>query len=353
MQKRTLGKTGLEVSIIGFGGIKLPQIDGKAATKLLNRAIDDGINFLDSARGYGDSEEKIGNALSGRRGEFYLCSKAMAYDRAEMAASIDASLKACKTDHFDLYLIHNLRRPADFDLAVSEDGALAALEEARTAGKVRHIGFSSHRIKETMVKAIETGRFEAAMLSYNMLNDELLDEDIIPLARGKGLGVIAMKPLAGGVLGAPPLGLKLPGSAFGISAREALRFVVSHPAVTLAIPGMMRLQELAENVEVGKGLPGLSPEELARLSEAAEALGRDFCRSCHYCMPCEQGIRIPVLMRHLAYCKMYGLEKWARGRYRMVETKADACVRCGKCEEKCPYNLPIMDRLAEVHALLG
>ena len=200
-----------------------------------------------------------------------------------------------------------------------------------------------------------SNEFEAIMLSYNVLNDELVDEEILPLAKENDLGVIVMKPLAGGALTAKPddSGSGAVGAeGVGITATQALRFVLANDAVTVAIPGMTNIGELEENVAVGESFRGLTEEEKAELREAAEVLGKDFCRGCGYCQPCPQGVRIPIILRHAGYYSRYGLVDWAKGRYRMVEVKADACIECGKCEEKCPYDLPIIEKLKEAHAWL-
>lgn len=356
MEKRILGRTGLKVSIIGFGGIKLSTIEKDKADEALNRAVDLGINFFDTARGYGDSENKIGRALSKRRAEIILSSKSMATTGEEMKRDIEISLKALQTEYLDLYLIHNLRFPEEYQEALAPGGALAALRQAQSQGIVKHIGFSSHRFLETMKEGINSGEFEVIMVSYNILNDELVDEEVMPLAHKKGMGVIAMKPLAGGALAAPGPELKLDmkeSKAFKITAAEALRFVVSNPAITIAIPGMCSVAEVEENVTVGDTFKSMTTEEIAGLRTAAETLGKEFCRTCGYCQPCPQDIRIPVILRHLGYYKRYGLTTWAKGRYNMVEVKADACQECGECEKKCPYNLPVMNMLKEAHDLLG
>ncbi len=351
MEKRRLGKTGLMTSIIGFGGIKLPIVEQDDATKLLNKALDMGINFVDTARGYGDSEEKIGIAISHRRDEFFISTKTPAITAEEMKREIETSLKNLRTDKIDLYLCHNLRFPEKYETIMGDDGALKALQEAKSQGMIDHIGFSSHRFHETMKAGILSNEFEAIMLSYNILNDELVDEEILPLAKENDLGVIIMKPLAGGALVSVPPDMKLAEDAV-INAAQALRFVLANDNVTLAIPGMTNIRELEENVAAGEAFQALTKEEKSKLVKAAEILGRDFCRGCGYCQPCPQEIRIPIILRHLGYYTRYGMKDWAKGRYSMVEVKADNCVECGECEEKCPYDLPIIEKLKEAHALL-
>jgi predicted aldo/keto reductase-like oxidoreductase len=351
MMKRRLGRTELIVSIIGFGAIKLPLIDRELSAKILNRAIDLGINFIDTARSYGDSEEKIGLALSKRRDEFYISTKSGALTYDEMKRDIEISLENLRIDYIDLYLCHNPNRPEKYERIMSEDGALKALKEARREGVIGYIGFSCHRYHETMERGIRSGEFDVIMVSYNILNDELVDERILPLAREMDVGVIAMKPFAGGFLASPPPEL-LKKSRIPINAETALKFVLSNEAVATAIPGMMRIEEVEENVRIGENFTSMSSEERMALIEAVESIGREFCRGCGYCQPCPQGILIPIILRQLAYYKNYGLTSWAKSRYRMVEVKASSCIECGQCVRKCPYELDIPEMLREAHTLL-
>jgi len=352
MMMRRLGKTGLKVSVIGFGGIKLPLISKEEAKKILNRALDLGINFFDTARNYGDSEEKIGLALSDRRDEFYISTKSMALTAEDMAKEIERSLKNLRTDYIDLYMCHNLRYPKDYDKVMGPGGAMEALLKAKDEGVIGHIGFSCHRFHETMERGIKSGIFEAIMVAYNILNDELVDKSILPMAKEHDVGVIVMKPLGGGALAAPPpeLGAR---AKIVVTAEQALKFVLANDAVSLAIPGMMRLWEVEENARVGETLQFMTDEEKRRLRDAVKALGSEFCRGCGYCQPCPQGIRIPIILRQLTYYKVYGLVDWAKGRYRMVEVKADNCLECGQCREKCPYGLDVPKMLREAHKLLS
>ena len=352
MQKRRLGKTGLNVSIIGFGGIKLAGVDRDVAAEVLNKALDMGINFFDTARGYGDSETKIGEAISHRRDEFFVCSKSQVKTAEQMKRDVEQSLTNLKTDYIDVYLLHNLRLPEQYDTVMSSDGALSALKEAKSQGMIKHIGFSSHRYRETMKLGIESGEFEVIMVAYNILNDELVDEDVMPLAKENEMGVIVMKPLAGGVLASPPEGVDFEGK-ITVSATQALRFILANNAVTLAIPGMTKVSEVIENARVGETFQEMSEDEKRQLIDAAEALGKEFCRSCGYCLPCPNGIKISVILRHLGYYTRYGLKDWARERYRMVDVKACECAECGECEEKCPYELPIIEKLQQAHQLLA
>jgi len=230
------------------------------------------------------------------------------------------------------------------------------LEEAREEGLIDFIGLSSHRFTETMKRAINSGRFDVIMLVYNILNEELTDEEVIPLAREKDVGVMVMKSLGGGFLATPPPEMMLElekEKRVHISATEALQFVLANDAVSIAVVGMLRPQEVEENVRAAETFAGMSDEEKSRLVEAALALGKGFCRNCGYCLPCPQGIKIPVILREFGYFQRYGLKEWAKARYSMVEATAEDCIECGECEEKCPYDIAIMEQIREAHKALS
>jgi len=356
MEKRRLGRTGLMVSPIGCGGIGLRQVDQDTADEVLNKCLDSGLNLVDTARGYRDSESKIGRAIGHRRNEFYLSSKAHDTTRDEMRRDIDTSLKELGVDKIDIYKCHNLRKMEVYEKIMGPGGAMEALEEAREEGLIDFIGLSSHRFTETMKRAINSGRFDVIMLVYNILNEELTDEEVIPLAREKDVGVMVMKSLGGGFLATPPPEMMLElekEKRVHISATEALQFVLANDAVSIAVVGMLRPQEVEENVRAAETFAGMSEEEKSRLVEAALALGKGFCRNCGYCLPCPQGIKIPVILREFGYFQRYGLKEWAKARYSMVEATAEDCIECGECEEKCPYDIAIMEQIREAHKALS
>jgi len=351
MMKKRLGKTGLKVSIVGFGAIKLPLLDEESSTRLLNRALDLGINFFDTARIYGDSEQKIGKALSERRDEFYISTKSGARAAKGMEKDIQTSLKNLHTDHIDLYMCHSLSDVESYERVMGQGGVIEALKKAKREGLIDHIGFSCHRSHETMELGIKSGVFEVIMVSYNVLNDELVDERIMPLAKELDVGIVVMKPFAGGLLANPPPTFKK--QCPFLTAEKALRFILANPCVDTVIPGMKSVEELEANVRVGETFPTMSKTEKAELVKAVGALGKEFCRACGYCLPCPQRIRIPMILRFLSYFKCYGLVKWARARYSMEAVKADACIECRQCIEKCPYGLDVPTMLKEAHKLLS
>ena len=342
----------MKVSIIGFGGIKLPLIGPEEAHEVLNRALELGVNFFDTARGYQDSENKIGTAIGSRRGEFILSSRAMPGDADEMKQAVEESLQALGMEYIDIYQLHNMRTPEQYEVVMRRGGGLEGLRTMQEQGLIGYVGFSSHRYLDTMKQALRTGEFDVITVAYNILNDEMVDEEVLPLARECDVGVEAMKPLAGGILAAPPEELRL-APEHPITASQALRFVLASDAVTVAIPGMTRVSEVEENVRATEIIGAMDDEEKQALVRAAEEVGKDFCRSCWYCQPCPEGILIPTVLRQLGYYKRYGLKDWARGRYSMLEIKPTECAECGECEEKCPYELPIQEMLKESATLFA
>ena len=200
MEYRVLGKTGLKISRLGFGGIPIQRIDAAGTRKLMLQMKEAGINYIDTARGYTVSESFLGEALEGIRGDFIIATKSMARTKEAMAADIDISLKNLKTDYIDLYQVHNAT-PAQLDQVMAPGGALEALMEAKAAGKIGHIGLTAHAI-ETFEKALDLPWVETLMFPYNIVESQ--GEELIKACAEKNIGFIVMKPLAGGAIEEPP-----------------------------------------------------------------------------------------------------------------------------------------------------
>ncbi|HHW40217.1 MAG TPA: 4Fe-4S dicluster domain-containing protein [Syntrophomonadaceae bacterium] len=335
MRYRTLGRTGLKVSEIGFGGIPIQRISLEEAVAVINRALDLGINFFDTARGYTDSEEKLGVALRKRRDGAFIATKSMARTKEEMAADIKKSLETMGLDYIDLYQMHNVKDRESLQRVLGKDGALAALKEAKENGLIRHIGVTGH-IKSFLIELMKTGEVETVQLPFNPVETNDVRE-VLEMAGKTNTGVIVMKPLAGG--------------AFK-NASLSLRYILEHP-VSVVIPGMDSVQQVEENAAVGSSPLQLSAEERSALEEEVARLGTTFCRRCEYCQPCPQGIDIPMVFLLDGYYQRYDLKGWARQRYEGMKVKPDACQECGECEEKCPYSLPIRRMLREAAGRLG
>jgi len=328
MEYVTLGKTGLRVSRVGFGGIPIQRITREECSALFDSVIEAGINYIDTARAYTVSEAYLGEALRGRRDRFILATKSMARTREAMAKDIETSLRNLQTDYIDLYQIHN-PNDTQLDAVLAPGGAMEALREAKAAGKIGHIGLTAHA-KSVFERALEMEEIETVMFPYNVV--ERQGEDLIARCKDKNVGFIAMKPMAGGAIE---------------DADLAMRYIVSNPDVTVVIPGMYCKEEVAQNVAAAQNTEPLNSEELARADAILAHLGEHFCRRCNYCAPCTVGISIPSVFLFEGYLSRYGLEDWARERYATLGVKASACVGCGACESRCPYHLPIRQMLKE------
>ena len=331
MQYTTLGKTGLKISRLGFGGIPIQKIDAAGTKVLMRRMLDDWINYIDTARGYTVSESYLGQALEGIREHFILATKSMSRDKAGMEKDIETSLRDLRTGYIDLYQVHNPNL-AQLEAVLAPGGALEALMEAKAAGKIGHLGITAHSL-EVFEKALELDWVETVMFPYNIV--ETQGETLIARCAEKNIGFIAMKPLAGGALD---------------DAALALRFIAANPAVSVIIPGMAEVRELEQNLAAVEDTAAISDEEKERMRAIRNTLGTEFCRRCNYCAPCSVGINIPGVFLFEGYVRRYGLGQWATGRYNAMSKFASECVGCGECESRCPYGLPIramMKRAAE------
>ncbi len=328
MEYRILGKTGLKISRLGFGGIPIQRIDAEGTNTLIHQLKDAGVNYIDTARGYTVSEEYLGYALEGIREDFVLATKSMSRTREAMAKDIETSLKNLRTDHIDLYQIHN-PTTAQLEQVVATGGALEALLEAKAAGKVGHLGVTAHSL-DTFKMALEMDWVETIMFPYNIVESQ--GQDLIHQCAEKNIAFICMKPLAGGAIE---------------DATLALRYVCANDDVTVVIPGMAEPKELEQNLAAVSNTAPLTEEETAKFQQVRDQLGTQFCRRCNYCQPCTVGISISNVFLFEGYLQRYGLAGWAKDRYAGLEKKASDCVGCGACEERCPYHLPIREMLKQ------
>ena len=334
MEYRILGKTGLKISRMGFGGIPIQKIDAEGTKVLMHQLKDAGINYIDTARGYTVSEEYLGYALEGIREHFVIATKSMSRDKESMARDIEVSLKNLRTDYIDIYQIHNAT-PEQLQQVTAPGGALEALMEAKAAGKIGHIGLTAHSM-ETFKLALEMDWVETFMFPYNIVETQA--ESLIHKCAQKNIGFVDMKPLAGGAIENGTL---------------AMRFICANPDVTVVIPGMAEAREIAENAAACSDTAPLTPEEKAAINEVRSQLGTNFCRRCNYCQPCAAGINISGVFLFEGYLSRYGLQDWARSRYATLPVKASACIGCGACEDRCPYNLPIRKMLKNAAEKFG
>lgn len=360
MQKRRLGKAGLEVSIVSFGAIKLPQVDQETASRALNRALDLGMNFIDTARAYGDSEAKIGAAVSHRRSEFYLATKSGDRSAKGLMSELETSLRELRTDYVDLYFLHSVSDRAAWNAVTAPNGALEGAKRAKEQGKIRHISISIHRSLDVMRAAIESGEFEVIMLAYSPVDGEDVGPAILPLAKKHDMGVVIMKGLCGGALSSYPEDAGVEPRPEDPVVSGSLRYILSNEAVSCVIPGMKAAWQVEQNAAVGRDFTPLTEPELRELIDRLGSLRKEFrygqvCLRCGYCQPCPEGVLIPEILRAMDIYKRYpeSLKAMALELYRSLEGGPDACVECGACEERCPAGLNIIERLKEAADLFS
>ena len=334
MEYTTLGKTGLRVSRMGFGGIPIQKTDAQVTRALMEELVAHGVNYIDTARGYTVSEAYLGEALCGLRDRFVLATKSMARTKEAMARDIETSLANLRTDHIDLYQVHNPSLK-ELEQVCAPGGALEALLEAKAAGRIGHIGVTAH-MAAVFERALTLPWVETVMFPYNIV--ETQGEALMKRAHEQGVGFICMKPLAGGALE---------------DAALAMRFIAQNPDVSVVIPGMCDVREVRQNIDAFENTAPLTQAELAQIETIRKELGTQFCRRCNYCQPCTAGISMSGIFVLEGYLNRYGLGDWAKQRYAAMAKKAGDCVGCGVCETRCPYQLPIREMLRRCKAEFG
>jgi predicted aldo/keto reductase-like oxidoreductase len=329
MEKIRLGRTGMMVSGLGFGGIPIQRVSEEDAIAVVHKCLELGINFLDTANGYTTSEERIGKAIKGKRDGIFLATKSLARTREDIEKHLKLSLERLSVDYIDLYQIHNVSDAKTLQSVLDPDGPRGIIEDARRAGLVKHIGITSHQI-DIAKDAVKTGLFETLMFPLNFMSYEG-KEDLLSLCKEHDVGFIAMKPLAGGMID---------------NAAIAIKYLLQFPDIVL-IPGIERVPEIEEITRVYQGPAEMTAWEKQEMERIRQELGSKFCRRCDYCQPCQAEIPIsdvmsfPNLARRLPPVRLY------TGKFAEAFVKADDCTDCGECEERCPYNLPIRDMMKE------
>lgn len=366
---RPYGNTGLRVSALGFGAMRLPK-DEDAAVAVMTHAFDLGVNFLDTAPVYGDSELRCAKALKGRRQSIILSTKNPCWQDQTpdgWRKRLETSLERLDTDYIDIYkIVHDLHWDFFREHLAPRGKILDAAKKARDEGLIRHLAFSCHDSPEGLMKLIDTGEFEGMLVQYNLLDRG--NEAAIARAAERGMGVAVMGPVGGGRLAglSPELAKMVPGGVAS-NPEAAFRFVLGHHGVSVAVSGMNTIEMVEQNVAICSREDPMSDAERERMNAAldeAERFAQLYCTACGYCMPCPHGVDIPANFRLMNYHRVYGLTDLARHAYnRRPRTReagddsaklyAGACTECGECEPKCPQRIPIIKQLAETHAALG
>ena len=383
MLYREMGKTGEKVSILGFGCMRLPirgnyvQIDIDKASNLLDHALDQGINYLDTAYPYhgistshgGNSEIFLGEYLSegGRRDEVYLATKLPTWrleNEEDMENFLIQQLKRLKTDYIDFYLLHSLKEKQWFHL---EDlGVLEFLDKAVADGRIKYTGFSSHDETDFIKEVVDSYQWDMCQIQYNYLDENIqAGKEGLNYAAEKGLGVVIMEPLKGGVLAdyVPPEVQQIWDNAplKRTPAEWAFRYLWDIPEISVVLSGMNAMEQLQENLQTAEnGLPrSLTPKEIKLMEEVKEVYQGKIsveCSKCGYCMPCPSGINIPQCLSYLNQAGMFDDFSEVKNQYYFMlkDTEmAGNCLECGLCEELCSQHIHIREELKKVSRKMG
>ena len=387
------------MSILGFGCMRFPVIDDDYAnineqesTKLLRHAIDNGVNYVDTAWGYhrGASEPFVGKALrDGYREKVYLATKMPSwliesYDDCEKY--LNEQLARLETDHIDFYLVHSLNK-AFWGKVLKADG-LKFLANALADGRIGHAGFSFHDYVETFKTIVDAWDWSFCQIQYNYMDEEYqAGTEGLMYAHNKGMSVIGMEPLRGGKLTkripdevvellskrgqahfskqcglGNSIGKNVPDPFLARTPAElGLRWVWNHPEISVVLSGMNAMEQVEENLRIAdEFVPGsMSAQELdviEKIKQIYKERIKYLCTSCRYCLPCPEGVRIPEILNCYNGLMMYRDEEWSKFNYKFEikpERRADKCVECGKCEELCPQGIKIREAMKEAHEKLG
>lgn len=318
MEKTRLGRTGLMVTRTSFGALPIQRVSFDEAKKLLVKAYDNGINFFDTARGYTDSEEKIGYALAEVRKNIIIATKTFSQDKKTLFEHLETSLKNLKTDYVDILQLHN---PADLSDPNDPDSTYAGLLEAKRKGMVRFIGITNHRIKIAM-EAVASGLYDTMQFPLSSLSSDV-DLELIEQCKKYDVGLIAMKAMSGGLI---------------TNAASTFAFLRQYENV-VPIWGIQRESELDEFLSMEEQPPILDETLWKVINKDREELSGNFCRGCGYCMPCPAGIEIPMQARISLLLRRAPYQQFLQDEFRKKMDLIPECIDCGNCRDHCPYKI--------------
>lgn len=324
MKKFILGRTGLEISRTGFGALPIQRVSFEEASQLLNRALDVGITYIDTARAYTDSEEKIGSAISHRRSEFYIATKTHAKTAEGFWKDLETSLKLLNVDCIDVYQFHN---PPFVPVPGGEDGLYDAAVKAREAGKIRFIGITQHSIERAEFAA-NSGLYDTLQYPFNHLATER-EVALVKTCREKNVGFVAMKALSGGLV---------------TDARIPFAYLSEFDNV-VPIWGFQKMWELEQVLDFSEHPFEITDEIHALIAKDRAELVGGFCRSCGYCLPCPVGIPIQNANRMKQLLGRAVWQDYVTPQWQAEMAKIDDCIQCGACASRCPYELKPFETL--------
>ena len=375
MQYRRFGNTGVNISTLGFGCMRLSEIqkedgswevDQEKTNAMLMRAYELGVNYFDTALYYchSNSEIAIGKALKPIRDKVYISTKCpleLVKEPGDFRKTLETSLKKLDTPYVDFYHFWGINQKT-FDEKIVPMNLIAEAQKLKEEGLIRHISFSFHDSPEALKHIIDNGMgLESVLLQYNLL--DRANEEMIQYAAKKGLGVVVMGPVGGGRLAAPTeLAAKLGTEAVN-TYELAFKFVLGNPGVCCALSGMQNIDMVEQNAKVASLENPMSEEEWRRVGESLENLKKFselYCTGCGYCQPCPKGINIPKIFQAYTYLNVYGLTDLAKNTWNGYLTNEKnpgvspaECVNCGYCERKCPQHLKVRELLKKVEGVLS
>jgi len=332
MKYLTLGSTGLTVSELGFGCIPIIRFPKEDSVRVLRHAFERGITFYDTANAYRDSEEKIGIAFSGMRDKVVLATKTLMRSAQDATAHLDNSLRMLKTDYLDLYQLHQIAQEQDWLQVTGPGGALEAVLKAKAAGKIRHIGVTSHNL-QMAIKMARSGLFETIQFPFNLIEEGAKDQ-LLAASTELGMGFICMKPFGGGVID---------------NAAVAFKYLRSYPDV-IPIPGFESIRQVEEILSFYAGENLVTERDREMMEEYRAKLGRRFCRRCEYCQPCPQGVMITPAMGYPIVAARMSPSVAVEFCRKAMES-VSLCTECGACIQHCPYELPVTEILKANYSL--
>jgi uncharacterized protein len=333
VEKIQFGNTNLIVSKIAMGGIPIMRLDKVSGVKVIEKVLNMGINFIDTAHRYGDSEEKFGIAIKKyKRENLVLASKSPAPDKKTFLSHLNLSLERMGIDYIDIYQLHGVNSKEIMEKVMGEDGAYFGLKEAVSQGKVRYFAFSSHS-SHIAKELIRTKKFQIVQIPLNFVDTEP-EKELIPLANKLKMGIIAMKPMGGGILQ---------------DANLAFRYLAQFENI-VPDPGVEKIEEMAEIVKIIENPRPLTLNEKEEIEKIRKELGNQWCHRCGYCMPCHKDIDIQLVLVTKSTIKRMSFETATNFLEKEIN-KAKDCTECRKCTKKCPYNLDIPVLLKENVAL--
>ncbi len=374
MNYRKFGNTGEEISALGFGCMRFPEleVDGKKRVDLdktdemLAKAYEQGVNYFDTAPYYcnSNSEAALGHGVKAFREKVLLSSKfptEVAKKPGDFRRQLETTLKRLDTEYLDFYHFWGINK-GSFDNIIMKQDLLKDAQLAKEEGLIRHISFSFHDAPEVIKYIIDTSEsygvpMESMLVQYNLLDRS--NEEMLTYAQSKGLGTVAMGPVGGGRLAAPTeLYAKLTGEKSVPTYELAFKFVLGNPDLNCALSGMENLDMVMKNTALAAGSTSFSEEEWKKLGDAMEQIKKFselYCTGCKYCQPCPVGIEIPKIFNMFTYHNVYGLTDHAKHMFKEYVDKGgklrESCVNCGICESKCPQHLKIREELDKVEAI--